>query len=263
MSKARDLANAGTAFTAVSSTELAYVDGVTSAIQTQLDAKEATLPSQAGNSGKYLTTNGTAKSWGTVTQYALPSQTGNSGKFLTTNGTAESWGTVTPGGMTLLGSATPTGVNTYTFSSISGSYKRLYLQFSALTTLAAATVAIRINGVTGTNCYTGVMSRSTTTANVNTGGTSTYLHGQFTVSNSLDGGITFYNYASTATSGKTFTWALTDYKSGTAETFQGVGAIVGSTANGYEGCGAVTSITIFNQAGQNFDSGSIYLYGEN
>jgi len=95
MSKARDLANAGTALTTVSATELGYVDGVTSAIQTQIDGKEATLPSQTGNSGKYLTTNGTDKSWGTVSQYALPSQTGNSGKFLTTNGTAESWGTVT------------------------------------------------------------------------------------------------------------------------------------------------------------------------
>jgi hypothetical protein len=95
MSKARDLANAGTALGAVTATELGYVDGVTSAIQTQIDAKEATLPSQTGNSGKYLTTNGSAKSWGTVSQYALPSQTGNSGKYLTTNGTAESWGTVT------------------------------------------------------------------------------------------------------------------------------------------------------------------------
>jgi hypothetical protein len=94
MSKARDLANAGTALTTVSATELGYLDGVTSAVQTQINAKEATLPDQTGNTGKYLTTNGTAKSWGTVSQYALPSQTGNSGKFLTTNGTTESWGTV-------------------------------------------------------------------------------------------------------------------------------------------------------------------------
>jgi hypothetical protein len=95
MSKARDLANAGTALTTVSATELGYLDGVTSAVQTQVDGKEPTLPSQTGNSGKYLTTDGSAKSWGTVSQYALPSQTGNSGKYLTTNGTAESWGTVT------------------------------------------------------------------------------------------------------------------------------------------------------------------------
>ena len=39
MSKARDLANAGTALTTVDATELGYLDGVTSAIQTQVDAK--------------------------------------------------------------------------------------------------------------------------------------------------------------------------------------------------------------------------------
>ena len=67
MSKARDLANAGTALNAVSPTELGYLDGVTSAVQTQLNAKEATLPSQSGNTGKFLTTDGTSKSWGEVT----------------------------------------------------------------------------------------------------------------------------------------------------------------------------------------------------
>ena len=41
MSKARDLANGATALSAVSATELGYVDGVTSAIQTQMDAKAA------------------------------------------------------------------------------------------------------------------------------------------------------------------------------------------------------------------------------
>ena len=42
MTKARDLANAGTALTTVSATELGYLDGVTSAIQTQIDSKLAT-----------------------------------------------------------------------------------------------------------------------------------------------------------------------------------------------------------------------------
>lgn len=47
------------------------------------------LPAQAGNTGKYLTTNGSTASWATVD--ALPTQTGNSGKLLTTNGTSASW----------------------------------------------------------------------------------------------------------------------------------------------------------------------------
>jgi hypothetical protein len=39
MTKARDLANAGTGFTTVSATELGYLDGTTSAIQTQIGTK--------------------------------------------------------------------------------------------------------------------------------------------------------------------------------------------------------------------------------
>lgn len=84
------------------------------------------LPSQTGNNGKFLTTNGTSTSWGTVdlTPYlttataastyvalggsyanpswitslsetkVLPSQTSQSGKYLTTNGTSTSWATI-------------------------------------------------------------------------------------------------------------------------------------------------------------------------
>jgi hypothetical protein len=72
----------------VSNTEFGYLNGVTSAIQTQLDAK-AVYPSQTSNSGKYLTTDGSATSWATVD--ALPAQANNSGYYLTTNGTAASW----------------------------------------------------------------------------------------------------------------------------------------------------------------------------
>jgi len=57
------------------------------------------VPSQTGNSSKYLTTNGSAVSWATVDIDGLvPSQTGNSGKYLTTNGSAVSWGTVSATG---------------------------------------------------------------------------------------------------------------------------------------------------------------------
>jgi hypothetical protein len=48
------------------------------------------LPSQTGNTGKVLTTNGSATSW----EPGLPSQTGNTGKYLTTNGSSASWGTL-------------------------------------------------------------------------------------------------------------------------------------------------------------------------
>jgi hypothetical protein len=81
----------GATIGSVTNTEIGYLSGVTSAIQTQLNAK-AVYPNQATNSGKYLTTNGTATSWATVD--ALPSQTGQSGNYLTTNGTAASWAAI-------------------------------------------------------------------------------------------------------------------------------------------------------------------------
>jgi hypothetical protein len=49
-------------------------------------------PDQTGNSGKFLTTDGTVTSWAVVD--ALPDQTGNAGKYLTTDGTDPSWETL-------------------------------------------------------------------------------------------------------------------------------------------------------------------------
>ena len=95
-------------------TELNYVDGVTSAIQTQLDAKvsNATHTGDVTGSGALtiavdavdiamLSATGTASSstylrgdnaWSTVD--ALPSQSGHAGKYLTTDATDASWATL-------------------------------------------------------------------------------------------------------------------------------------------------------------------------
>ena len=60
--KPDDLTDLGVTATA---TELNYVDGVTSNIQTQIDNIDA-LPSQTGNAGNYLTTDGTDASWAEI-----------------------------------------------------------------------------------------------------------------------------------------------------------------------------------------------------
>jgi hypothetical protein len=51
-------------------TELNYVVGVTSAIQTQLNSKTS-FPTQTGNGGKFLTTDGANTSWAAVNSSGL------------------------------------------------------------------------------------------------------------------------------------------------------------------------------------------------
>lgn len=53
---------------------------------------EIPVPSQYGNSGKYLTTDGSVLSWGSVS--TLPDQTGHSGQYLQTNGSSADWAAV-------------------------------------------------------------------------------------------------------------------------------------------------------------------------
>lgn len=77
-----------------------------------------TLPSQTGNSGKFLTTNGSSASWAVVD--ALPSQTNNSGKFLTTDGSSASWTTIQTGNTTSNGGWEHTHTITTNYSITSG-----------------------------------------------------------------------------------------------------------------------------------------------
>jgi hypothetical protein len=58
------------------------------------------LPTQTGNEGKYLTTNGTSAAWATVD--ALPLQSDNAGKLLTTDGTSAAWSSLILGSSTTL-----------------------------------------------------------------------------------------------------------------------------------------------------------------
>ena len=253
MSKARDLANAGTALTTVSATELGYLDGVTSAVQTQINAKEATLPSQTGNTGKYLTTDGSAKSWGTVSQYALPTQTGNSGKYLTTNGTAESWGTVPTGGMTLLSTTTLSGATT-TISSIDQTYVNLVIFISGVTNATAdGTFRIAPNG--STNISTGAKS-------TNLSFTGSFQNDYWQIASSPNDptrtnasnnyALTINNYAST-TRPKPISHCG-GYISGT------YGETTAASA-GYINTNSAISSLVFSNSGGNLSTGTVLIYG--
>ena len=119
MTKARDLANASTALSAVSATELAFVDGVTSAIQTQIDAKApsstaATLTGTQTLTNKTLTspalttptistatTNGDIL-YGTGSGALARLGIGTTGQVLNVSGGVPAW--ATPAGGSFVGS---------------------------------------------------------------------------------------------------------------------------------------------------------------
>lgn len=107
--------------------------------------RNAAHPTQSGNSGRFLTTNGTTLSWGDG--FALPSQTGNAGKPLITNGTTPSWGKKQE---IFSGTTNGSGLYTVTFS---GTYS------------VAPNVQVAIQGDFAS--YTAVVSsKNTTTATV-------------------------------------------------------------------------------------------------
>lgn len=110
---------AGPGTETISSTEIGYLNGVTSGIQTQLNGKvdeslfdtkgdilvasadNTPVKLSVGTDGYILTSNSSATNgieWLPVAAGGLPSQTGNEGKYLTTNGTVASWATVSGGG---------------------------------------------------------------------------------------------------------------------------------------------------------------------
>ena len=146
MTKARDIASAIPAPSTVSSAELGYLDGVTSAIQTQLDAKTAKST---------LTTTGDiyyASAANTPARLAI----GSTSNVLTVAGGIPSWAApAAGGGMTLInsGNTSLVGVQTLTISSISGSYKHLYIVGMGIRTTNSygGNIQLRVNGDTGGN----------------------------------------------------------------------------------------------------------------
>lgn len=85
MSKSRDIAD--------SAATINYIDGLTSDAQGQLDDK-ATLDGSPTFTGTVTATAFSGDGSGLTGVDSLPSQTGNTGKFLTTDGSAASWDAV-------------------------------------------------------------------------------------------------------------------------------------------------------------------------
>jgi hypothetical protein len=140
MSKARDIASAIPAPSTVSSAELGYLDGVSSAIQTQLDAKTAKST---------LTTTGDiyyASAANTPARLGI----GSTDQVLKVTAGIPAWATPATGGMTQLGTTTLSGTS-YTFSAIPQSgYTQLYLEITGPNSASAFDLNVELQQTDGT-----------------------------------------------------------------------------------------------------------------
>jgi hypothetical protein len=164
MSKARDLANAGTALGTVDATELGYLDGVTSAVQTQINSKigsaSAINPTIVDAKGDIIA----ATAADTVDRLAV----GANDTVLTADSSAATglkWATPAAGSLTQLATGTLSGAQT-DISSISGSYKNLILRITGSYATGGAVGHLRFNNLT-----TSIYSKSGTSQGVAEGNT--------------------------------------------------------------------------------------------
>lgn len=244
MTQAKNLAKGGSNFN--SDGDLDLTTGVTGTLPvanggtgatTQAGAAAAVLPTQTGNSGKYLTTNGTDTSWGTVTS--------NPGTVTSiTAGTGLSGGTITSSGTIAVANTAVTA----------GSYTNTALTVNAQGQITAASSGTA--PVTSVTAGTGISSSGGTTPTItNTGVTSLTAAGTVTVSAST-GGITI---TGTGGSGTVTSVATGNGLSGGTITSTGTLVIacpsfnsVGSYAFGIFGAvGTSTTVT----AGSNYSAG--------
>jgi hypothetical protein len=284
MTKARDIASAIPAPSTVSSAELGFLDGVTSAIQTQVDAKQAsstavTLTGTQTLTNKTLTSpviasvvNNTLTSTTGDIIYASGANTparlgiGSSAQVLTVASGVPSWATPSSGGMTLISETTASALSSLTYSSL-GSYKQLLLIWSQVNYSANGVIGLRFNNNTG-SVYT-----TQTAANVDGAGTTDFrtsayiepvwsLFGQSvtqtTTANRGNGFILIDNYTST-TKYKTFNgranWRDNQYGNVISVDFTG----------SFNDTTAITTIDIYQHTSTptftNQTGGSFRLYG--
>jgi hypothetical protein len=290
MSKARDLANAGTALTTVSATELGYLDGVTSAVQTQLNAKQATVSGVDDTEIGYLdgvtsaiqtqinaqipksivTTKGdilVATGSGTIVRQGV----GTDGQVLVADSAQAdgvNWATPSAGGMTLISETVASALSSLSLSSIPQTYKQLILSWNGIYHSNTTTgFQMRFNNNSGSiyyvgnmgsrgGTYSGSVSATNNTADPDVDNASFGIGITATTGETVKGYLIIDNYAS-STRFKTYTMVYS-FIGPSGSVVRSVNGTFGSTT-------AITSIDIFRGTGAgtftNATNTSIRLYG--
>jgi len=252
MTKARDLANAGTALTSVSATELGYLDGVTSAVQTQIDGKQAANANVSTTELGYLDGVTSAIQTQLDAKAVYPSQTGNSGKYLTTNGSTTSWGTVSSGGMTLLDTLTFSGTSV-TSSTFSSSYNKLVIYIKGAYCGVNQQLNMRLNGDTNNNYSWTFVNDAALAATGNTVG-ALRVGNIGTGSGALSQAYQIITIMRPSDTDKVFVTTAGQYIESSVQNFDCTGV--------YDNSAAITSVT-FYIGSSSFTAGTAYIYGVN
>lgn len=198
MSKARDLANASSALSAVDATELGYLDGVTSAVQTQLDAKIAnTLTTTTGD---IIYASGA----NTPARLAV----GSTDDVLTVAGGVPTWAAPAGGGgMDLLATIDASAATGVSFTSINGTYDHLLLIWQGVFQSSTTTFFnIKVNSSSTGYSWMGADISGGSLATAYSGGSSQIggsgqnapiplSPSSNTAADNVRGQIWFYNYA--------------------------------------------------------------------
>lgn len=274
MTKARDIASAIPAPSTVSSAELGYLDGVTSAIQTQIDTKApsstaVTLTDTQTLTNKTLTNpviasvvNNTLTSTTGDMIYASAANTparlgiGSSAQVLTVASGVPSWATpAAGGGMTLLSTTTLSGA-TVTISSISQAYKSLYAIITGVTN-ATGTGLFRCAPNGSTTITSQLINFPVTTWN-------SQINGYLRLTGDGENGPLFSN------ANNSYVLFIHNYTSTTAFKpitvnggYNNPGNQQGTNCSGHiQTTSAITSL-VFSNAGGNLSTGTVLLYGVN
>jgi len=261
MSKARDIASAAPAPSTVSATEIGYLDGVTSAIQTQIDSKigsaSAISPTLIDAKGDLIV--------GSAADTAARLAVGTNDYVLTADSAATNgvkWAAASSGGMTLLSTTTLSGAST-TISSINQTYKNLHIVLSDVA--ASGTFGLRFytNSATG-NSYGRVVQVPNSSGTVSTlnsatmGGTNNFSLTANTDNNAadvFDGTIEINHYASTSGKRKKINTNFLSFQNGYYTANLGSFVYYSSTT-------AINSLTFEPNTGT-FSGGTVLVYGVN
>jgi hypothetical protein len=178
---------------------------------------------------------------------------GTTGQVLTVSGGVPAWATPASGSLTLLSTTTMSGTST-TISSISGSYKNLYVELSGVTHNVDCTVTLQFNSSALNYVFyqspqnTTVVSTALTLNNGVNGNLGSSADNFFT--------MTIYNYASaTAFKNVELTQIYNSVSAGGMKAYVADGGVSSTTA--------ISSLVFGNNGGGTATAGTIKVYGVN